>query len=706
MNYFDTHISIIRYRKSGGEKIIIRKTGEVCLLDNGEIRELSLQLSEEDGIPRCCYKGKNGIFYIGTSGKRILKLSDNGSILSRTEADGMASFNRIYEVNGGEYWVCSDTGIGILKNDRLTKIQLPLDDSVESGCRDFQGNYWFVSSRQGILQIYKNHFSDLGSYWNLKETVNSIQVYHGKTYVGCDNGLYCFRGKKRVTDNLTNACRGMRIRQIYLDEDDIFKTRRILDVEEDNTGTVYAATDGYGVFEIKNGVVTNTYSKQQGLLSNVVMKVVASNRMEGTWIVTGEGICFIGRNGSIRQVKGIPVANSLDLLIEDDKAIILSGNGFFEAEEKDLLEESLSYTYFSKRDGLPVDFTANAGNTIENGILYMCGTTGAVAIDLNEEESEKPIRLYVDNITEDGKEIKSDDNEAVISPYAHRISIDVRMINFVHRNLYAGYCLDGMDEKETLIKNMGTDIGYTNLAGGSYKYNYTVYDGETGKALLGLSVPLVKKYKFREEPRVKVLMVFLGIGVLILLFILLVSLHEKSVKRKYYLEFLQEKEAEISELAYRDLVTGVYNRNYFEHEKDKIDLKKMSAILSVSINHAEYFKGKYGVFFMESVLRKGVKILQDCTSENIRICRVSENIFYFWFMEPVQMESYISDIKAAFKELGDKEKIQYSFSVGAIYNNAVGKENIDELIDRCGKMRLLDEKHSEAQFITSKMKML
>ena len=44
--------------------------------------------------------------------------------------------------------------------------------------------------------------------------------------------------------------------------------------------------------------------------------------------------------------------------------------------------------------------------------------------------------------------------------------------------------------------------------------------------------------------------------------------------------------------------------------------------------------------------------------------------------------------------------------MGAIYNNAVGKENIDELIDRCGKMRLLDEKHSEAQFITSKMKML
>lgn len=109
---------------------------------------------------------------------------------------------------------------------------------------------------------------------------------------------------------------------------------------------------------------------------------------------------------------------------------------------------------------------------------------------------------------------------------------------------------------------------------------------------------------------------------------------------------------------------------------------------------------------MESVLRKGIKVLQDCTSESIKICRVSENIFYFWFMEPVQMETYIYDIKENFKKIGEQENIPYSFSVGAIYNNTIGNENIDELIDRCGKMRLLDEKHAEAQFIEGKMKLL
>lgn len=92
--------------------------------------------------------------------------------------------------------------------------------------------------------------------------------------------------------------------------------------------------------------------------------------------------------------------------------------------------------------------------------------------------------------------------------------------------------------------------------------------------------------------------------------------------------------------------------------------------------------------------------------EKIKICRVSESVFDFWFMKPIQVETYIRDIKTAFQEEGEKENIPYSFSVGAIYNNAVGKESIDDLIGRCGKMRILDEKHAEAKFVEGKVKLL
>lgn len=776
-NFSDTIIRDIA-ETSSGEMVIIQKTGEVSLLKGETVRTLDLDLAAEEGMPRCCSTGKNGSFYIGTTENVILRLSDSGAVTERVKSDQLSSFNRISELSGNTFWVCSDVGIGLLSDGKISAVKTPIDDSVEDTCQDYQGNYWFVSSRQGILQLYKNHFSNLSNYWRLTKTVNSIQPYQRKIYVGCEDGLYCFYGKDRVEDRLTVACNQNRIRQIYLDregnlwvstyqdgirvmyadgsvesyntansgletnqirciwqradktlligteeglyvrgqegtirkfiEDPILNTERILDVKEDSRGTVYVATDGYGVYEVRDGEVAEVYNKKNGMLSNIAMKLVPSERMEGIWIVTGEGICFVDRQGNVREVTGIPVSNSRDLLIDKDQAVILAGNGFFKTKEKDLLKEDVSYSWLNQSDGLPVDFTANAGNSIKDGILYLCGTTGATSIDLNDRTGEKSVRLYINEFTEDGEPVgqNSVDEKYVVSSGAHRIDLDVRMINFVYQTMYAGYYLDGMDQGETKVTNLRSDISYTNLNGGEYTYTYRLYDGELGKCIAQMSVSFVKKYQFWEEPRVRVLLAFLLVGLLALLFILLVSLREKSVKRRCYLEFLQEKEAEISELAYKDLVTGVYNRNYFEHEKDRIDLTKMSALLSVSINHTEYFKGKYGIFFMENILRKGVKILQDCTPEKLKICRVSESIFYFWFMQPVQMETYIQDIKTAFRREGEKENIPYSFSVGAIYNNTVGKENIDELIDRCGKMRLLDEKHAEAKFVEGKLKML
>ena len=162
----------------------------------------------------------------------------------------------------------------------------------------------------------------------------------------------------------------------------------------------------------------------------------------------------------------------------------------------------------------------------------------------------------------------------------------------------------------------------------------------------------------------------------------------------------------MTELTFKDLVTGAFNRNRFEKAKNQIDMKKMYALVSVSINHVEYFKRKYGVFFTDEIYRKGVMIIRNHTQEKLDIYRVSENSFYFWFMEPIQLENYIYDLKNAFREEGKKVDLPLSFSAGGIYNNAVGKEHIDELIARCDKMRCLDEKHAEAKFIEGRVKML
>ena len=764
-----------------GEIVVIEKTGHVFFVEDEAVREISIPELPGKVVPRCCSSSGGDTFYIGTTGNILLEMSDSGDILGQVDGNGLSSFNEIDSFGKNQMWVCSDSGIGILKDGKVKKMDFTFNDSIEESCEDYQGNYWFVSSREGVMQLYKNHFSNLKSYWGgVDRTTNSIQPYQDKIYVGYDDGLYCYQGKELVEDNLVRSCSGERIRQIYLDQenniwvstfedgikemnpngevtcyntensnletnkirciwekpdkeilvgtedglyvidqnhqvklfsdDTTLSTKRILDVKEDSDGHVYAATDGYGIYELENGTVKQVYSKQQGLLSNVAMKIVLSQKLDGIWVVTGEGLCFIDEKGDVQNVTGISVANSLDLILDSDgTAVVLAGNGYFQLKETDLLKkENISYVHYDKKDGLPVDFTANARNTIQDGILYMCGTTGAVSINLNEKDEEKPVRLYVDEVVEDGKTVKYDSKkETVFSSGAHRIHIDVKMINFVHRNIYAGYFLKGMDKDQTFIKEDElTDTSYTNLEGGCYTYEYKIYDSETDKCIAKLSVPVRKNYKFWEEPRAKALRYLLALGIFVLIFTLLLNLREKRMDRHYQIKYLKEKEDEISRMAYLDLATGVYNRNYFEMEKEKLDVKEVYAVISVSINYITYFKGKYGIFFTENIFRKGVEVLQQCTKEKVKIFRVSENIFYYWLTQPVELEAYIQEMKDTFQKKGEEEGMPFSFSVGAIYNNTVGKENIDELIDRCGKMRLLDEKNADAKFIEGKVKML
>ncbi len=762
---------------SDGSILAIMKTGEMFLIQDNRISQLQLE-PEVKVTPRCFFAINEDEFYIGTSEGYLLKVSAQGEVLKTIDGNGLASFNDIYALDDESYWVCSDSGIGVLKEDQITKVDSAFQSSVEEGCVDYQGSFWFVSSRQGILHLYQNYFSDMGAYWGIFETVNAMQPVENKVYVGCEDGLYCFEGKNKVEDALTKACEGLRIRQLFLDDrgtlwvvsydnglslmdaegaitgintdnsdlgtdqtrciwkrengevligteqgiylmdsggkvskytdNRVLNETRILDIVEGQDGKVYVSTDGYGAYEIADDVVTAVYTKEKGLLSDVVLKAVPSENLKGVWIVTGEGLCFIKENGEIQCAEGIPVSNSLDLILtEDGNAVVLAGNGFFEIKEEDLLKENAQYFYLSKKNGLPIDFTANARNILQGNVLYMCGTTGAAAIRVDSEIAETPVRLYINALEEDGEAVAVEQNPITISAEAKKVSVDVRVINYIDRNFYATYCLEGVDDEEVLADDLkAANVSYTNLKGGTYTYTYKIYDENGNGALNELRIRFHKDYKFIEQVEVRILLILLGFGAFVLITLYLVNKRDKNLKKRYYLEYLQKKEQEMAALTYKDLVTGAFNRNRFENEKNKIDMKKLYALVSVSVDHAEYFKRKYGVFFTDEIYRMGVRVIRERTGEKAEIYRVSENSFYFWFMEPIQLENFIYDLKNAFREEGAKEDLPLSFSAGGIYNNAMGKENIDELIERCDRMRRLDEKHAEAKFIEGKVKLL
>lgn len=72
------------------------------------------------------------------------------------------------------------------------------------------------------------------------------------------------------------------------------------------------------------------------------------------------------------------------------------------------------------------------------------------------------------------------------------------------------------------------------------------------------------------------------------------------------------------------------------------------------------------MLYTENILRKGVQIFQKSTKEDVKICRVSENIFYFWLMESVELEIYIQQLKEAFRKKREEEDLPFSFSNGIV----------------------------------------
>ena len=87
---------------SSGEKVIVQKTGEIFLLKDDRIQELKLSLSEEEGVPRCCY-GVDDSLYIGTTEETLLKVSEDGNVEKVIRGNGLSSFNEIYQLNEEEF---------------------------------------------------------------------------------------------------------------------------------------------------------------------------------------------------------------------------------------------------------------------------------------------------------------------------------------------------------------------------------------------------------------------------------------------------------------------------------------------------------------------------------------------------------------------------------------------------------------------------
>lgn len=222
------------------------------------------------------------------------------------------------------------------------------------------------------------------------------------------------------------------------------------------------------------------------------------------------------------------------------------------------------------------------------------------------------------------------------------------------------------------------EISYTNLNGGSYTYHYKVYDEDADKVITQMNVNFQKEYNLWELPKTRKLLVYIGVAVLVLLNLIVFLFRERAIKKGYSKKLQKAREEEIISLAYTDMVTGAYNRNRFEQEKEKLNMKQVYAFFLVSVNYRDYVLNKYGHALWERILGRAVRTLKECNTEDVELYRVSDRVFAFWLKDAVNLEEYVNGLKENFaKKREDDDIACYSVMHGACHLS-IGQKILEE----------------------------
>ncbi len=268
--------------------------------------------------------GREHILYMGTSGSELLTV-EIGNTVNITGSVGISplkSINSVF-VTDDKVWLTTTNGIGYIDPEEgfVSLDELPMNNSVESVLKDHEGNLWFTSTRQGVLKIVPDRFSDISGIAGLDPmVVNSTCIRDGLLYLATDTGLRILTlgDYTEVENDLTEMLKGVRIRCI----------------KKDSSSNLWLCTHGeYGLVCYDASRRITCINEEKGLVADRVRAL--TERADGSLAVATSNGLYLVRDkeviGHFGQDEGI---SNLEILsVEEDKDGILflgsDGAGIF-----------------------------------------------------------------------------------------------------------------------------------------------------------------------------------------------------------------------------------------------------------------------------------------------------------------------------------------------------------------------------------------
>ena len=677
--------------------------GLCCITRTGELFHFTrngdawfceyIEIHTEEKIRSLCVDTQNQSIWIGTDKSTLIQCSMDFTEISRKHLKGFRTINVLTPGSHGALWICADNGIGVLWEDEILTEELKLNNSIDSMMIDLQGNYWFGSSRQGLLEVSPSRFKNISQIAGLKDlVVNAIITHAGRLYIGSDTGIDVLDAETYlpIDDPIVQMFRDKRVRALYVDEEEqiwvattgeglwrvsadreafLYDTNHYPVLSTNNFRTfhpiegglivgsdagayllkdgeirnllnnpadvpcrilgievigdrVYLGSDGYGLFIVEDGKVLQRLSNADGLPSNVVMKLYPGSAPGTLWLVTGSFLTYLDEEGEIRQIRGYPYRNTLDFLIlKDGNCLIPYGAGLTMTTEENLLSGNFEDVQVHNRsDGLPYEITANSSQCFSGNTLYLCGNGGVIAMSQNYQViPPQNWHLVINSIRTDGvRHYVQHLDSFLIEKNVKRIEIEAHNLTYQSDNPMMFYFLEGFDT-ERFVANLN-DIGtitYTNLPSGHYLFHYGILD-PTGNVEAEVTLPLQKERCWYETPQA---MFGFMVGIVALVSILVYTISSYRVRKideKRKRAFKEEEHRRLSEIAYRDYLTGLFTRNYIDLWVSQIlpQAKDPIVLVSLDLNDLKVINDRFGHKSGDELLCAFSDCMKECFHED------------------------------------------------------------------------------------------
>ena len=502
--------------------------------------------------------------------------------------------------DGDLIYIGTDNGLYILdlKTNSLADtdaVQMLKGERIRNIFKDSKGSIWISTySQHGLVRIDPGSKPVCVSAENPdldgRKFRSVIELSDGRILAATNTGM-------TFLENGTST--------LSLSDSDGLNNHYILSMLEREDGAVLAASDGDGIYIIKNDKVAGHIGAEEGLDTAVVLRIVKCTG--GYLYVTSNGI-FYDSGENVRRLKNFPYTNNYDIMIsENGNCYITSSAGLFIVSEEKLLEDGeYSCTLLNDSWGLNTTFTANSWNIMENGMLYLCCTDGLREISAEDHSrANTDYQLHLEFIEADGTVFSGEDGKWVIPSETRRILINIAVNNFSLSNPRIHYFLDGTDDNGiTCYQNEITPLSYTNLSYGKYDLHICVLDNLTGEVLKEEIIPIEKQAVMYEYWYFILYLMFIIFQLVSYLLWVFISFNRRALR-------IRRLQREIS----TDPMTGLLNKAGSVKALEKACSEETGVLMMIDLDSFKLVNDIYGHEMGDRILIRFAELITEALGE-------------------------------------------------------------------------------------------